>query len=476
MAKILIIDDERPILESLEMFLTEKGHDVALALSATQGLEIYARFKPDVVILDIHLPDHSGFDVLQTLNASPQPPKVIMITAYHDMETTITAMKYGAYDYIFKPLDADEIEAAVDKAFSVLVAERECPHTETKPESDSASVIIGRSDGMCEVFKTIGVLCQNRATALIQGETGTGKELIARVIHHNSPTCDEPMITVDCSAIVETLLESELFGHEKGAFTGATQTKIGKLELAGSGTLFIDEIGELPLGLQGKFLGFLERREFMRVGGHQWHRSHGRIIAATNRNLAEMVHEGLFRRDLFYRLKVVTLHVPPLRKRIEDIAELARYFLQKANRELKTSILKFQEGVIPRLMTHPWPGNVRELENLVLSAAVQSRGNVILLEDVEKVLDINAAGPEPDHGKTALAQMEHAHIHRVLAQVGWNRNQAANLLGISLPTLRSKSGSTASILQRRNGWVKISFHRMKKPFIDFERDELRSIF
>ena len=438
MAKILIIDDERPILESLEMFLTEKGHEVALAVSAEEGVETCARFAPDVVILDIHLPDHSGFEVLQTLNACCPAPKVIMITAYHDMETTITAMKYGAYDYIFKPLDADEIEAAVDKAISVLVAERECPHAETKLESTSESVIIGSSEAMCGVFKTIGVLCQSRATALIMGETGTGKELIARVIHRNSPTSEEPMITVDCSAIVDTLLESELFGHEKGAFTGAVHTKIGKLELVGSGTLFIDEIGELPLGLQRKFLGFLERREFMRVGGNQWLRSRGRIIAATNRDLAEMVQEGHFRRDLYYRLKVVTLHLPPLRERIEDIPELARHFLQKVNRELKTTIAKFQEGVMPRLMAHSWPGNVRELENLVLSAAVQSRGNVILLEDVEKVLALNAEGTCPAHAQTALAQMERDHIQRVMIQVGWNRNQAAGLLGISLPTLRSK--------------------------------------
>ncbi|AOY59272.1 sigma-54-dependent transcriptional regulator [Desulfococcus multivorans] len=438
MAKILIIDDERPILESLEMFLTEKDHDVSTALSAAQGLEACTTFSPDVVILDVHLPDHSGFEVLKTLNALPRAPKVIMITAHHDMETTITAMKYGAYDYIFKPLDADEIEAAVEKAFSVLVAERECTHAEPKPESTSGGAIIGKSEKMCEVFKTIGVLCQNRATALILGETGTGKELIARVIHHNSPTCNEPMITVDCSAVVETLLESELFGHERGAFTGAVQTKIGKLELAGNGTLFIDEIGELPLGLQGKFLGFLERREFMRVGGHKWHRSNGRIIAATNRNLADMVRDGLFRRDLFYRLKVVTINVPPLRERVEDIPELARHFLLKANREMKLEILKFQEGVIPRLMAHPWPGNVRELENLILSAAVQSRGNVILLEDIEKALVLNTGSSEPNQGQTALTQMERKHIQQVLIQAGWNRNQAASLLGISLPTLRSK--------------------------------------
>jgi two-component system response regulator AtoC len=438
MAKVLIIDDEQPILESLEMFLTEKGHTVALASSAAQGLEICAQFNPDVVILDIHLPDQSGLDVLKILNSFQPPPKTIMITAYHDMETTISSMKSGAYDYILKPLDADEIEAAVDKALCVLAAERELPRPEMEKEFALDTVIIGKSESMCQVLKMIGVLCQNRATALIQGETGTGKELIARVIHHNSPTCNEPMITVDCSAIVETLLESELFGHEKGAFTGATQTKIGKLELVGNGTLFLDEIGELPLEMQGKFLGFLERREFMRVGGHQRHRSRSRIIAATNRNLAEMVQKGMFRRDLYYRLKVVTVLVPPLSDRTEDIPELADYFLQKTNREMKTKILKFQDGVIQRLITHHWPGNVRELENVILAAAVRSRGNVILLEDVAKVLASNAADTTPAQAQQALAQMERKHILQVLAQVGWNRTQAANLLGISLPTLRSK--------------------------------------
>ena len=267
MPRVLIIDDEVSILESLEMFLSEGGYDIRTAASAEEGRALFRNFEPEVVILDIRLPDCTGFEVLAWLNQSPQPPKVIMITAFHDMETAITSMKNGAFDYIHKPLDADEVETAVKKAIRAIRAERAVPVSREQADAVEEDVIIGKSKPILDVFKTIGMLCRNDATALIQGETGTGKELIARVIHKNSKNSADPFITLDCSAVVENLLESELFGHEKGAFTGATQTKLGQIELAGKGTLFLDEIGELPLGIQGKLLGFLERREYLRVGG-----------------------------------------------------------------------------------------------------------------------------------------------------------------------------------------------------------------
>jgi two-component system response regulator AtoC len=438
MPKVLVIDDEVSILESLEMFLSERGFDVRTAASGEEGRAAFADFEPEVVILDIRLPDCTGFDVLAWLNQSSQPPKVIMITAFHDMETAITSMKNGAYDYIHKPLDADEIEAAMEKAVRAVQAEREVPVNREREEVPHDDVIIGKSKPILNVFKIIGMLCRNDAMALIQGETGTGKELIARVIHKNSRNSTAPFITMDCSAVVETLLESELFGHEKGAFTGAIQTKRGQIELACNGTLFLDEIGELPLSLQGKLLGFLERREYIRVGGQYPQRSRCRILAATHRDLNQMVNDGQFRKDLFYRLNVVTLNVPPLRERPEDIPELTRHFLNLVSRSMKKTNLGLQEGAMDALMEYGWKGNVRELKNVITAAAVRSRSNVILQEDIETVLALHQADADTTGQVPNLSNIEKQHIDRVLRAVGWNRTQAARMLGISLPTLRSK--------------------------------------
>jgi two-component system, NtrC family, response regulator AtoC len=291
---------------------------------------------------------------------------------------------------------------------------------------------------MRDIFKMIGLLCQNRATVLIEGETGTGKELIARMIHQNRVCAEEPFIPFDCSAVVETLLESELFGHEKGAFTGADHTKKGKIELAGGGTLFMDEIGELPLSLQGKLLGFLQRREYMRVGGQQILQSRCHIIAATNRDLAALVQQGKFREDLYFRLNVVTIHVPPLRERISDIPHLARHFLRKINMELETDVSRLHPGVLKCLNLHPWKGNVRELENVLVEAVVKARGKVILPEEIEEILKKNHPLSTRSLSNYSLPTMEQEQIQKTLSHVGWNRTEAARLLGISLPTLRSK--------------------------------------
>ncbi len=439
MANMLIIDDEPAILESLEMFLTEKGHTVYKAGDGCSGLAQFMCHRPEIVILDIRLPDMSGFEILERLHQAQTPPRIIMITAFHDMETAIRAMKQGAFDYIHKPLDIDQLESTLARVLEVVSAQTQSVSQPVSESLHTEGLIIGSSPQMLHIFKTIGVLCQNRATVLIQGETGTGKELIARAIHRNSFCPDAPFMTMDCSATVDTLIESELFGHEKGAFTGATQSQKGKIELAAGGTLFLDEIGELPLSLQGKFLGFLERREYMRVGGQIPLKSRCRIVAATNRNLAEMTRSSLFRKDLYYRLKVVTVFVAPLRERMEDIPALAQHFLNKANSELNTGAVCFQAGILEWLKNYDWPGNVRELENIILSAAVQSRGNVILAQDIQNVL----ACDQPDCAPTAptrpdLPELERLHILATLKQVGWVRTRAAQLLGISLPTLRNK--------------------------------------
>ena len=438
MSKILIIDDEHSILETLEMFFSEKGHYVYKADTGEKGFKLYCRYKPDVVILDIRLPDYNGLDLLKRIQAHEPISKVIMVTAFQDMETTIESIKRGAYDYIHKPLDADEIDKAVKGALFLVDADRKISSRPKTTNPPGKSLIIGKSRPMREIFKLIGLLCQSRTTALIQGETGTGKELIARIIHKNSLFCDEPMMTLDCSAIVENLLESELFGHQKGAFTGADHDKPGKIELAGAGTLFLDEIGELSLNLQGKFLGFLERLEYMQVGGQNILKSRCRIIAATNRDLVEMVQQKNFRKDLYYRLKVMTLQVPPLRERLSDIPDLVDHFLQKTNLELGTSVLKLQEGILDRLEAHPWVGNVRELKNVIVATVVRSRGNVILLENIEEILVTHQSFQDDEVSSYSLANMEKKHIHKTLSGVGWNRTQAARLLKISLPTLRSK--------------------------------------
>ena len=437
MATILVIDDETPILESLEMFLSEKGHAVLTSATASEGVASCTKSRPHVVLLDIRLPDQNGIETLKAILNTPHPPKVIMMTAFQDMETTIEAMKSGAYDYLSKPLDIDEVERSLERAVRLSLVER----VEDAPLADgwttSRDVLIGKHPAMREIFKTIGMLCRNQATVLIQGETGTGKELIARIIHQNSPSSDQPMITLDCSAIVEPLLESELFGHRKGAFTGAVDTKPGKIELAGRGTLFLDEVTEMPLSVQSKFLGVLERREFMRVGGTTVHQSLCRIISATNRNIEERVRQGTFREDLYYRLKVVTIRVPPLRERRSDIPELAHYFLKKAAATLGVKVRQFEDGILERLCEHPWYGNVRELKHVILAAALRSRGSIVLLEDIERELH---SGP-PSTANAAsfrLESVEREQIHNALIHTGWNRSKAARLLGISLPTLRAK--------------------------------------
>ena len=284
----------------------------------------------------------------------------------------------------------------------------------------------------------IGILCQNRATALITGETGTGKELVARRIHLSSGVCHRPFVVFDCSAVVDTLMESELFGHEKGAFTGAVSQRRGKIEQAGEGTLFLDEIGELPLKLQGKLLGFLERKQYMRVGGEELHDARCRVIAATNRDLETMVREKRFRDDLYFRLRVVNLHLPPLKDRLSDLDALVPHFLEKASRDLGGHVPVMQKGAMAHLRAYHWPGNVRELENLILSAAIRSRGDVILRETFVALLSAVDGEERADQAEFSLAGAESRHIERVLKMEKWNRTRAAKALMISLPTLRKK--------------------------------------
>ena len=436
--QILLIDDEVSILETLEMFFTEKGHQVFKAETGEKGFSLFCERLPDIVIIDIHLPDCNGLEILSRIQDEGHLAKVIMITAYHDMATTIQAMKSGAFDYIHKPLDVDLIEDAIQRVTSILEAEREKMFGLPKPKKFNPDLIIGKSDQMRKIFKTIGLACQKRTTVLIQGETGTGKEVVARAIHRNSIFANEPFVTLDCSSVVPNLIESELFGHVEGAFTGASRTQKGKIELAGNGTLFLDEIGELAYEVQGKLLGVLQRHEYMRVGGQETLKSNCRIIAATNRDLFGMVNQHQFRQDLFYRLRVVIIQLPPLRDRLSDIDELVDYFLQKINLKLNTEVLHLQNGVLERLKVHQWPGNVRELENVLVEAVVQTRGSVLLLDDIDKILRKYLQTKESENGICSLVSMEKEHIRKTLDAVNWRRTEAAHRLQISMPTLRSK--------------------------------------
>jgi two-component system response regulator AtoC len=438
MTKLLVIDDEPSILETLGMFFEEKGLTVLTADTGTKGMALFRKQRPQVVILDIRLPDANGLDILAAMVKENLPAKIIMITAFQDMETTIVAMKTGAFDYIHKPLDIDQVEQAVDRAARIIEIDRKTPSLSPCTESAAPVEIIGKSEKMRHVFKMMGLVCGRQVNVLLQGATGTGKELTARVIHMNSASKEAPFIVFDCSSVVDTIIESELFGHEKGAFTGADQTTVGKIELAGAGTLFLDEISQLPLKIQGKLLGFLQRREFTRVGGTRVLKSNCRIVAASNQNLSELVEKGQFKQDLYYRLKVFTIHLPPLEERLSDIPFLVEHFLSKINRELGTTVTKIQDGVMERLRRHAWKGNVRELENIIVQALVGCRGNVLLRDDIDRILDQHRTEPVQGLESFSLAHVEKQHIARTLSQLGWNKTRAARLLQITLPTLRSK--------------------------------------
>lgn len=438
---ILIIDDEASQRELLEMFFVGKGYSVRCAATGSDGLKEDGTFNPDVIILDIHLPDMDGLEVLKQLRKRNPKCNTIMITAYHDMETTVKAMRLGACDYITKPIDVDELEKAVYRAFRLVTAD--------EPEVGSLEhdllqkgPIIGKSKPMKEIFKAIGMLCENRVTVLIEGETGTGKELIARAIHYYSPHASHPFLAINCSALVESLLESELFGHEKGAFTGAVSTKKGKFELAGDGTILLDEVGEIPFEVQAKLLRFLQEKEFQRVGGEKTLKANARVIAATNRYLWGMVEEGTFREDLYYRLTVAKVYVPPLRERKEDMRSLVEYLLKKISLELGKNIRKVEERAYLKMLDYEWPGNVRQLENVLTRAAIITRGEVVLGEAIIPFL-----GQEAVQGKnvtqqaeaaSSLQKVEREHILKILTHNNWHITRSAQILGISRPTLRVK--------------------------------------
>jgi two-component system response regulator AtoC len=368
-----------------------------------------------------------------------------MITAFHDTEATLKAIRLGAADYLYKPIDLDALDLLLGKLLlQKAERERQVRLSHVVSPSHKPNQIIGRSKAMLEVIKAIAQVAQTPASVLLEGETGTGKELIAQAIHQESAS-EDPFVALNCAAIVGNLLESELFGHEKGAFTGATHRKIGKLEIAGEGTVFLDEIGEFPLELQAKLLRVLQEREFQRVGGLKNVPMHARIIAATNRNLEAMIKEGAFREDLYFRLKVFVIPIPPLRDRTEDIVPLTEYFIHLLNREMGKKVSRIPHAHLEALRSYDWPGNVRELQNVLRRGMILSKGELLDLneswmhkEDLPRGMPEKALRLDEEEELQSLAEIERVHIMKVLKRTRGNYGEACRVLGISRPTLRRK--------------------------------------
>jgi two-component system response regulator AtoC len=433
MATLLVIDDDRTIRETLELAFTRQKHEVVTAASISEGWDIWQSVDADVVLLDLVLPDGDGLDLLSRAKDASFPGMVIMITGHQDLDRAITAMKTGAFDYIHKPLNIDELELAVERALGQYEDRKKLALIADLASERSDEKIVGRSQAILEIHKKVGLASRGQANVLIKGESGTGKELVARAIHrHSAP--DEPFIPVNCSALVSTLLESELFGHEKGAFTGATESRPGRFELSSEGTLFLDEIGDLDLALQVKLLRILQERTFERVGGRQQKHFKARIIAATHQNLEEMVQEGLFREDLYYRLKVIEISIPPLRERKEDIEPLVEDLLIRINRKLRRTVARVSEETMTALKNYNWPGNVRELENRLTAGVMLSPGNMLQIELPEQKPAIETV----DDGELSLQEVEKTHIKKVLQACEGHLGKACEVLGIARPTLRRK--------------------------------------
>ena len=436
MQKILIIDDDSSVRKTLQLHLRESGREIETAGDLTEAERLWRTVKPDIVLLDLNLPDGDGLSLYEHSISSDLGGLVILITGETDMERATEAMRMGAYDYLMKPLDIDQLEAVMERALALenISAKRS---VDISDEQDyKPGKIVGRSKAILELHKTIGLASRSFANVIIRGETGTGKELVAKAIHRNS--CPEaPFIAVNCSAIVATLLESELFGHEKGAFTGAVSTKPGQLELAREGVIFLDEIGDMAMDLQVKLLRVLQEREYKRVGGSNIIQLKARIIAATHQNLEEMVEKGEFREDLYYRLKVIEIDIPPLRKRREDIPVIAKTLLKRINSEVHRNISAVPEVVMEQLKEYDWPGNVRELENLLTTAVVRSPGQTLELDmPMKRVKQAGVVAVE--NWNRPMEEVEKEHIQSVLNNVNGHFGRACDILGISRPTLRKK--------------------------------------
>ncbi len=433
--KILIVDDELIMRESLSGWLERDGHSVTTASSGEEAMERLQQTRFDILLVDIKMEGMSGLQLLSKVKESDPDVAVVMITAYGSIPTAIEAMKNGAYDYMLKPFDPNELGMLIEKIIHHQEQAREVLYLKEQfKERTRFESMIGQSKPMQKIFDLICDVAPMDSTVLITGETGTGKGLAAKAIHTNSSRCNGPFVTVNCGAIPEHLMESELFGHQKGAFTDAKETKKGRLELAHGGTLFLDEIGEISMRMQIDLLRVLEDHVFYRVGGTQPLEADFRVIAATNRNLEKAIKERSFREDLFYRLNVISFQMPSLKARKEDIPLLADHFVYRFSQETNKAIDKISREAMDELMIYDWPGNIRELENAIERAVVVGKGREILPAD----LPIFCPEPSSVPKNNTLHEIEKAHIRQILDENQWNIARSAKILGIDRSTLYNK--------------------------------------
>ena len=440
---VLVVDDEESVRKSLRDILSSHGYRVDTARHGREALEKIASLDPAAVVMDIRMPDLDGIRVLELVREKGQDVPIILITAYGSTETTIEAMKLGAFDYLLKPLSIAELLETLKKAIEIRRLTRQAPAA-GREVAAREDIMIGLSPVMQRVYKTIGRVANSNATVLIRGETGTGKELVARAIHFNSPRKDRPFVKVNCASIPENLLESEMFGYEKGAFTGAVTSKPGKFELAHRGTIFLDEIAEMSLSLQAKLLRVLQEREFERLGGTETIKVDVRIIAATNKDLEKCIAEGTFREDLYYRLNVVDIYLPPLRERREDIPVLVEHMIRLYNAQYNKQVVGFTEQAMKLLLEYNWPGNVRELKNVCERAVLMSTGPYLTVEDLPFRIQKSSrrlhwlAELSGDSFKEKVAEVEREIILRALEEHNWNRSAAAQALKMNRSSLYMK--------------------------------------
>ena len=428
--RIMIVDDDKDALEVYRTRLSHAGFDVEIAESAELALSRVKKFDPGLIVTDVRMSGMSGLELLSKIREAMEGVSVVVMTGHDDMETAVTAMKSGAFDFLVKPVDPKVLQALAERCFRELNEDDEGPDTEGEEVTLRSGQLIGRDPQMVEIYKTIGVLARNRATVLIRGETGTGKEVIAHAIHQHSAFSGEPFIAVNCTALTDTLLESELFGHTKGSFTGAISARKGYFELAGEGTIFLDEIGDTSPDFQTKLLRVLQERSFYPVGGEEPKTTQARVIAATHQPVEQLIKEGRFREDLYFRLRVVEIVVPPLRDRPGDIPLIASALLGRVREETHREVYRISDAALENLLSYNWPGNIRELENALMRGAIVARGSVI----GEDHLVLGDHSVTSDDLTLDLAITRH--VQWVLSRCAGDEAVAAELLGITKKKLK----------------------------------------
>lgn len=478
MPKLLVVDDEIPILECFRYVFPPDQLAVETATSAAEAVSMFRQQSFDAVVTDLRLPDSSGLQLLRDLQALNARVPVILMTGHGTANTAIEAMRRGAFEYLLKPLDLDVLQAVIGRALEMSRMTRTPARVASESDTDASDgdLLVGQCAAMQEVYRQIGRVSGQDVTVLILGESGTGKEVVARAIYQYSKRCDKPFLAINCAAIPENLLESELFGHEKGSFTGAERKRVGKFEQCDGGTLFLDEIGDMPPLTQTKVLRVLQDQQFERVGGNEMVRTNVRLIAATNRNLAEMMRLGTFRSDLYYRLNVYTIHLPPLRERAGDLPLLINYFLTRFGREFDKEVHQVAPDALDLLLAYPWPGNLRELQSILKHAVVEATGPVIMSDflpeplrgatprahstavratadaqsDDELMHFIQRRMREGSHNlyEESMQRIDRTLLTEVLKQVDGNISRAATILGISRSTLRLKLTAVGISLDR----------------------------